>query len=185
MGAGRDDAAARSAVLGAYDLDSEPQDAATRVSAHGDRRRVGPAFCGDRCARMGQRRRVFLRSAMGDDALYRRRRGGCRARSSPLGKQRADDVLLLRTGTRGTARVRPRRAARATTVRAAAASRDRRDGDGGRYLPRLERVKASALLAALGVFGAVLVVRALGVRRGLVYAVLGASLRECRSPCTP
>src|SRR5215211_6973052 len=65
MGAGRDDAAARSAVLGAYDLDSEPQDAATRVSAHGDRRRVGPAFCGDRCARMGQRRRVFLRSAMG------------------------------------------------------------------------------------------------------------------------
>jgi len=48
-----------------------------------------------------------------------------------------------------------------------------------------ERVKASALLAALGVFGAVLVVRALGVRRGLVYAVLGASLRECRSPCAP
>jgi Na+/H+ antiporter NhaA len=38
-----------------------------------------------------------------------------------------------------------------------------------------ERVKASALLAALGVFGAVLVVRALRVRRGLVYAVLGAA----------
>jgi Na+/H+ antiporter NhaA len=38
-----------------------------------------------------------------------------------------------------------------------------------------EQVKASALLAALGVFGAVLVVRALGVRRGLVYAVLGAA----------
>ena len=38
-----------------------------------------------------------------------------------------------------------------------------------------EHVKASALLAALGVFGAVLVVRALRVRRGLVYAVLGAA----------
>src|SRR5215208_4115706 len=37
-----------------------------------------------------------------------------------------------------------------------------------------EQVKAPALLAALGVFGAVLVVRSLGVRRGLVYAVLGA-----------
>ena len=38
-----------------------------------------------------------------------------------------------------------------------------------------EQVKASALLAALGVFGVVLVVRALRVRRGLVYAVLGAA----------
>jgi Na+/H+ antiporter NhaA len=38
-----------------------------------------------------------------------------------------------------------------------------------------EQVKVSALLVALGVFGAVLVVRALGVRRGLVYAVLGAA----------
>src|SRR5215208_361513 len=38
-----------------------------------------------------------------------------------------------------------------------------------------EQVKASALLAALGMFGAVLVVRALGVRQGLVYAVLGAA----------
>jgi Na+/H+ antiporter NhaA len=38
-----------------------------------------------------------------------------------------------------------------------------------------EHVKASALLAALGVFGAVLVIRALRVRRGLVYAVLGAA----------
>jgi Na+/H+ antiporter NhaA len=38
-----------------------------------------------------------------------------------------------------------------------------------------EQVKASALLAALAVFGAVLVVRALGVRRGLVYAVLGVA----------
>jgi Na+/H+ antiporter NhaA len=38
-----------------------------------------------------------------------------------------------------------------------------------------ERVKTSALLAALGVFGAVLVVRGLGVRQGLVYAVLGAA----------
>jgi Na+/H+ antiporter NhaA len=38
-----------------------------------------------------------------------------------------------------------------------------------------EHVKASALLAALGVFGAVLVIRALRVRRGFVYAVLGAA----------
>jgi Na+/H+ antiporter NhaA len=38
-----------------------------------------------------------------------------------------------------------------------------------------EQVKALALLAALGVFGAVLVVRALGVPRGFVYAVLGAA----------
>src|SRR5215218_6293285 len=43
MGAVRDDAAARSAVLGAYDLDSESPDAAKGVSAHGDRRRVGSA----------------------------------------------------------------------------------------------------------------------------------------------
>ena len=38
-----------------------------------------------------------------------------------------------------------------------------------------EQVRTSALLAALGVFGVVLVVRALGVRRGLVYAVLGVA----------
>src|SRR5215212_7006695 len=38
-----------------------------------------------------------------------------------------------------------------------------------------ERVKVSALLAALGVFGAVLAVRALGVRQALVYALLGAA----------
>src|SRR5215204_6426884 len=38
-----------------------------------------------------------------------------------------------------------------------------------------EQVKVSALLAALGVFGAVLVVQALGVRQSLVYAVLGAA----------
>jgi Na+/H+ antiporter NhaA len=38
-----------------------------------------------------------------------------------------------------------------------------------------EQVKVSALLAALGVFGVVLVVRALGVRRALVYALLGAA----------
>jgi Na+/H+ antiporter NhaA len=38
-----------------------------------------------------------------------------------------------------------------------------------------EQVRVSALLAALGVFGTVLVARALGVRRGLVYAVLGAA----------
>src|ERR687898_941614 len=38
-----------------------------------------------------------------------------------------------------------------------------------------EQVKVSALLAALSVFGAVLVVRALRVHRGLVYAVLGAA----------
>jgi Na+/H+ antiporter NhaA len=38
-----------------------------------------------------------------------------------------------------------------------------------------EQVRVSALLAALGMFGAVLAARALGVRRGLVYAVLGAA----------
>ncbi|HEY6689755.1 MAG TPA: Na+/H+ antiporter NhaA, partial [Rubrobacter sp.] len=38
-----------------------------------------------------------------------------------------------------------------------------------------DQVKASTLLAALGLFGAVLVSRALRVRRGLVYAVLGAA----------
>src|SRR5215218_730300 len=38
-----------------------------------------------------------------------------------------------------------------------------------------EQVKVSALLAALSAFGVVLVVRALRVRRGLVYAVLGAA----------
>src|SRR5918995_1740275 len=37
-----------------------------------------------------------------------------------------------------------------------------------------EQVKVSALLATLGIFGVVLVARALRVRRGLVYAVLGA-----------
>ncbi len=39
-----------------------------------------------------------------------------------------------------------------------------------------EQVTVSALLAALGLFGAVLVVRALGVRAGLVYAALGAAV---------
>jgi Na+/H+ antiporter NhaA len=39
-----------------------------------------------------------------------------------------------------------------------------------------EQLKVSALLAALSVFGAVLVVRALRVRRGFVYAVLGAAI---------
>ena len=38
-----------------------------------------------------------------------------------------------------------------------------------------EQVKVSALLAALGVFGVVLVARALRVHRGLVYAMLGAA----------
>ena len=38
-----------------------------------------------------------------------------------------------------------------------------------------EQVRVSALLAALGLFGAVLAARALRVRRGLVYAVLGAA----------
>jgi Na+/H+ antiporter NhaA len=38
-----------------------------------------------------------------------------------------------------------------------------------------EQVRVSALLAALGIFGAVLAARALRVRRGLVYAVLGAA----------
>jgi Na+/H+ antiporter NhaA/protein-disulfide isomerase len=38
-----------------------------------------------------------------------------------------------------------------------------------------EHVKVSALLAALGMFGAVLVVRVLGVGWGLIYAVLGAA----------
>jgi Na+/H+ antiporter NhaA len=38
-----------------------------------------------------------------------------------------------------------------------------------------EQVKVSALFAALGVFGVVLVVRALRVRRGFVYAILGAA----------
>jgi Na+/H+ antiporter NhaA len=38
-----------------------------------------------------------------------------------------------------------------------------------------QQVKVPALLAALGVFGVVLVVRALRVRRGFVYAILGAA----------
>jgi hypothetical protein len=138
MGAARDDVAARSAVLGAHDVDSEPPDAATGVPAHGNRRRVGPAICGDRCARVGQRRRFFLPRTLGDDARDRPRRGRCRARSSPLGEQRADDVLLLCAGARGAARVRPGRVARATTVRAPAACRIRRHGNGGRHLPRLQ-----------------------------------------------
>ena len=69
MGAERDNVAAGTAILGAHDLDSESQDPATGVSAHGDRRRVGPAFFGDRCARVGQRRRVLLRRALGDDTV--------------------------------------------------------------------------------------------------------------------
>jgi len=39
-----------------------------------------------------------------------------------------------------------------------------------------EDITMSALLAAAGLFGAVLVIRALGVRRGAVYAVLGAAV---------
>ncbi|MGH3131120.1 MAG: Na+/H+ antiporter NhaA, partial [Gaiellaceae bacterium] len=39
-----------------------------------------------------------------------------------------------------------------------------------------EHVTVSALLAALGLFGAVLVARALGVHHGLVYAALGAAV---------
>jgi Na+/H+ antiporter NhaA len=37
-------------------------------------------------------------------------------------------------------------------------------------------VRQSALLVASGLFGAVLVVRALGIRRGVVYAILGAAI---------
>ncbi|WP_326600284.1 Na+/H+ antiporter NhaA [Streptomyces sp. NBC_01803] len=38
-----------------------------------------------------------------------------------------------------------------------------------------ERIEPSALLAALGLFGAILLVRAVGVRRGAVYAVLAVA----------
>ena len=123
-GAVRDDIAARSAVLGAHDVDSEPPDAATGVPAHGNRRRVGPAFCGDRCAFVGQRRRFFLPRALGDDARDRPRRGRCRARSSPLGEQRLMTffffVLGLEASEFDLGELR-----RAKTVRAAAACRNR------------------------------------------------------------
>ena len=67
---------------------------------------------------MSTRRRYEL--GLVDDALDPLGELGRRARPARLGQQRADDVLLLRRRARGAAGVRPRRAARAATVRAAA-----------------------------------------------------------------
>ncbi len=120
-------------------MGAEPADAAAGVPAHRDRRRGGLAGRGRRGTRMGERRRVLLRLALGDDAVDRPRRRRRRAGSAPLGEQRPDDVLLLRRRARSAPRVRPGRAAGAAAVRAAAAGGDRRHGGGGRHLPRLQR----------------------------------------------
>src|SRR5215207_2502061 len=225
MGAERDDVAARSAVLGAYDLDSEAQDAAAGVSAHGDWRRVGPALCGDSCAR------VVNVDASSYDALWETtfsidvgdagvaldlrhwvNSGLMTFFFFVLGLEarREFDLGELRERRRFALPLLAAIGGMATAVAiylafnmggpsahgwGIAMSTDTAFALGllalvGQRLPdRLrafiltlvviatvytEQVKAPALLAALGVFGAVLVVRSLGVRRGLVYAVLGA-----------
>ena len=63
---------------------------------------------------------------------------GRRADAARVGEQRADDVLLLRAGSRGAARVRPRRVSRAAAVRAAVAGVGRRHGRRGGDLPRVQ-----------------------------------------------
>ncbi len=119
-------------------MGAESGDAAALVLAHRDRRRGGPARrC--RCrARLGERRRVLLRVAVGDDDLDRRRRGGVGSRSARVGEQRPDDVLLLRGRARGAAGARPRRAPGAAPLCVAAARRDRWHGGRGRDLPGLQ-----------------------------------------------
>src|SRR5215213_558112 len=235
MGAERDDVAARSAVLGAYDLDSEAQDAAAGVSAHGDWRRVGPALCGDSCAR------VVNVDASSYDALWGTTLSidvgdagvaldlrhwvnsglmtffffvlGLEARREfDLGelreRRRFALPLLAAIGGMATAvaiYLAFNMGAPSVHGWGIAMSTDTAFALGlltlvGRRLPdRLrafiltlvvvddllalvviatiytEQLKVSALLAALGVFGVVLIVRALRVRRGLVYAVLGAA----------
>src|SRR5215213_7449572 len=69
-------------------------------------------------ARVGERRRLFLRAALGGRARNRPRRQPDRADAARVGEQRADDALLLRAGSGGPARVRPRRPSRAPAVRA-------------------------------------------------------------------
>src|SRR5215217_112895 len=75
---------------------------------HLERRRGGSARLGGGGARVGERGRLFVPGPLGDRARDRPRRRGSRADAARLGQQWAYDVLLLRAGSRGAARVRPR-----------------------------------------------------------------------------
>ena len=75
---------------------------------------------------------------MGDDAVDRSRRLGRVAHAPRVGEQRLDDDRLLRPGAGGAAGVRPRGAARAAAVRAAAAGGARRHGRAGDDLPAFQ-----------------------------------------------
>src|SRR4051794_11199770 len=74
----------------------------------------------------------------GGRARGRPRRRGARADTAQVGEQRADDVVLLRAGSGGSARVRPRRPSRAPAVRAPVAGVGRRHGRRGGDLPRVQ-----------------------------------------------
>ena len=72
------------------------------------------------------------------------------ARPARLGQQRPDDVLLLRRRARGAARVRPRRAAGTSAVRAPGPRGDRRHGGGRRDLPGVQRHGRSSAIGMGG-----------------------------------
>ena len=118
---------------------AKPPDAAAGVPTHGDGGRGGPLGGRDRRPCVGERRPVVVRLAVDDDAFDRGGRDRGVARASRVGEQRVDDLLLLRARARGAARVRPRRAAGAATIRTAAAGRNRRHGGSSRHLPSVQR----------------------------------------------
>src|SRR6266540_1363097 len=74
-----------------------------------------------------------------DDAVEPHRRRGSLAQPSLLGELGSDDAVLLRHRPRGAARVRPRRAARATAGDASGCRGRGRDGDPRWNLPRAQR----------------------------------------------
>ncbi len=109
-------------------MDAEPPDAAPFLPEHRDgQRRVSPGR-GRRRAAVGERGLRVVRARLDDDALDPARLALDLDGPARLDQQRPDDVLLLRDRARGAARVRPRRAARASAGGAAAARRPRRDG---------------------------------------------------------
>src|SRR3954451_6950415 len=111
---------------------------AARVPAHRERRRGGAARSDGGGARVGERGRLFLRAAVGLRARDRPRRQRDRADPARVGEQRADDVLLLRAGSGGATRVRPRRPSRARAIRAPVAGVGRRHARHGGDLPRVQ-----------------------------------------------
>ena len=128
------------AALGAHGVGEEHADAAAGVPAHRDRRRGGAARGGARRSRLGERRACRPTSTSGRRSLSIDLGGtGIEMDAARVGEQRADDVLLLRRRARGAARVRPRRAARASALGRADPGGDGRDARGGRDLPRLQR----------------------------------------------